>query len=450
MRSERIDAVASCSGFVADGGGYVVTAGHCVDPQDGRQALIHQLIVDLTTSGTLTDTEVAAVTPHALQSWQAGGATDGSPIDRQVSVFAGSVDSGASSAAGLTASVVELRPVDQGDIALLLVQAGTPLPALRVAPRESEVGAQIGVMGYPSGSDGAIDPSLAPTFIAGRTSARQSGNGLPYLQIDAALAGMSGAPVVDMSGDVVGVVSGSPFPQAAGFSFASAAQNVASLLTRNGVDRVPTESDRAFRDGLTSYFAGDPDGAVESFDRVLAVVPDHPVALDFRSKAAQSVTQHAEDRVGGTTASGVGGTKSQSVPEVPTVVSTQSSELPVVLWCGGIVLALLTLLGLAARWLQRRSGRSADRRTKATPVQHAVLAATRSGNGTASMAARRVEAPRPASIGSGNGNAARHAGARRNAVAPRLIPADMMCTTVPPDLMRTTVSPDLLRTTVMR
>ena len=226
VRSERIDAVASCSGFVADGGGYIVTAGHCVDPQDGRQALIHQLIVDLTTSGTLTDTEAAAVTPHALQSWQAGGATDGSPIDRQVSVFAGAVDSGASSAAGLTASVVELRPVDQGDIALLLVQAGTPLPALRVAPRESEVGAQIGVMGYPSGSDGAIDPSLAPTFIAGRTSARQSGNGLPYLQIDAALAGMSGAPVVDMSGDVVGVVSGSPFPQAAGFSFASAAENV--------------------------------------------------------------------------------------------------------------------------------------------------------------------------------------------------------------------------------
>jgi hypothetical protein len=451
VRSDPITASTTCSGFVANGDGHIVTAGHCVDPQDGRLALIHELVAGLVNSGTMTDAEAAAVTPHAAQSWVAEGITEGSPIGRRMSVTRTDPGAGSSIPRELTASVVDLRSVDEGDVALLQVQTDTPLPALRVAQRDSDVGAQIAVMGYPSGSDGVVDPSLAPTFVSGRTSARQSGNGLPFLQLDVVVPGMSGAPVVDAAGDVVGLVSATPLRPTEGFTFASAAETVGSMLSRNGVDSTLAASDRSFRDGLTSYFDGDLDGAVASFDEVLAVVPDHPLALEFSSRAAQSLTDRAGNRVGGNKSSGVAGSPEVALPVQP-AASAVSAEVPSFIWFAGIGIVLMAAVGLVAGGLHRRSGRSGKAARAKTPrvqnarVQKAVRAASLSGNEPTAMTVERRDPFRSIAVGP----APRRTTARRGAVPARVIPADLMCTTVPPDLMRTTVCPELLQTTVMR
>jgi hypothetical protein len=318
------------------------------------------------------------------------------------------------------------------------------------------VGAQIAVMGYPSGSDGIVDPGLAPTFVSGRTSARQSGNGLPFLQLGVVVPGMSGAPVVDAAGDVVGIVSATPLRPTAGFTFATTAETIGAMLTRNGIDSTLTASDRSFRDGLTSYFNGDLDGAVASFDEVLAVVPDHPLAQEFSSRAAQSLTDRAGNRVGGNKSSGVAG--SHQVPlAVQPAATAGSAGIPSFIWFVSIAIVLMAAIGLAVGWLRQRSARSGvtDRakapraRTSSVRnarVQNAVLAASRSGNEPTAMTGERRDPFRSIAVGP----SPRRTTARRSAVPARVISADMMCTTVPSDLMRTTVCPDLLQTTVMR
>lgn len=383
--SNRVTTAMACSGFVADSSGYVVTAGHCADPAEGRRAIILQFLRNLVDKDVLTEQEAIDLAPRALNNWLVEGKEAAAPIDRTVTVYRSGAASSVQVTEEFTAKVIENRPLGEGDVTLLKVQTNTPLPELHLAEGDVEVGEDVAAVGFPGSVGAVVDPGVEPSFKTGRASAHQTYQGSPFVQIDAAVTGgMSGGPVVDMHGDVVGIVSFGPNGEEQAFNFAAALETVQSLLARNGVDTELDAADQAFRDGLTSYYAGDYATATDSFDTVLQVTPSHAQAQEFRSKAAQELasqggsTAQAAERAGSgaaTTAAADTATQtSTGAPRQTSQVTSSEGGVPLWVWAAGIVgtlvLAALIIVGLG----RRRDGRSAPAPTTPPAPQAPVTA----------------------------------------------------------------------------
>jgi hypothetical protein len=187
-----------------------------------------------------------------------------------------------------TATVTEFLAPDQGDVALLTVPR-TGLPALTLATEDDRpAGTPILAIGFPASVGRATDPSTEPTNKNGQISARRTLDGKPYYEISAAASqGMSGGPLVDMDGRVLGLVTAAPEGETQSFNLATASTSALNLLRANGVTPGPSATDRNFNAGLTHYFDGDYAEAVEFFDAVLAAAPDHRQAREYRALAEE-------------------------------------------------------------------------------------------------------------------------------------------------------------------
>jgi hypothetical protein len=341
--SDNVETVFACSGYVADNTGYVVTAGHCADPLEGRKALIEQFLSDSVDNGTITAADSDALLPAAIVAWPVEGTNSGDPIGRTVEVYQQGSASGIDVANGLTATVVENRPINDGDVTLLKVQAPSSMPALQLADSVPEVGAEIAVAGFPASVGDVVDPSLRASFETGKVNALQTSNGVPFLQFDAATSsGMSGGPVVNMQGEVVGTVSFNPSGETQSFNFAAGQETIKALLNRNDVNGALSATDQAFRDGLAQYYAGDYAAAQSSFDAVLAVVPSHAVAQQYKVKVVQARAN------------------------TPVVVPAPSGNgVPIAVWIAIVAAVVLICAGVAVLLIRRRS---ADGRAQPPPV----------------------------------------------------------------------------------
>ncbi|MGB8385461.1 MAG: hypothetical protein WCG47_30180, partial [Dermatophilaceae bacterium] len=60
------------------------------------------------------------------------------------------------------------------------------------------------------------------------------------------------------------------------------------MLNRIDVNTALSATDQSFRNGLSQYYAGDYPAAQSSFDAVLAVVPSHALAQQYKVKVAQA------------------------------------------------------------------------------------------------------------------------------------------------------------------
>lgn len=285
--AEGYRATTSCSGVVVRQDGYVATAGHCVDPGPlgGGGVLIDLAVAELTELGRVRDPVKAAaqLAEHAVVE----GAKPDSDLVRDVRVsrVVGTSDTPDRDIA--PATVVDLLPPDAGDVAVLkMPRAG--LPALVLAAEDDRpAGTPILAVGFPAAVDRATDPSTEPTNKNGQISSRRSIGGSPYYEISAAASeGMSGGPLIDMEGRVLGLVTAAPAGETQSFNLASASTSVLELLRGKGIEPKPSVTDRNFTAGLAHYFDGDYAEAVEFFDAVLAASPDHRQAWEYRELAA--------------------------------------------------------------------------------------------------------------------------------------------------------------------
>jgi serine protease Do len=283
-----IEVSTSCSGFVASSAGEIVTAGHCVDAESydgGKGAIVEAFVAQDTHIGgePLSPAERSLELDILQANADVEGADSGAPPDRTVTVTVPAAETESS-----PASVVDVQSFEEGDVALLRA-TGVDAPVLPVASAEPENGDDVVAAGYSGSVADVVDAATPASFKEGSISGTQTVNGTPFTEISAGTsAGMSGGPVLDMDGMVVGTVSWAPTGSDVSADFITSAGSVRSLLASNGVDNTMSEADEAYRQGLSYYFDSRYHDAVAQFDQALALQPGLTMAGEFRQKAVAS------------------------------------------------------------------------------------------------------------------------------------------------------------------
>ncbi|MEV6523551.1 trypsin-like peptidase domain-containing protein [Longispora sp. NPDC051575] len=281
--------VSSCTGFGVHADGLLVTAGHCVDPgaEGIGRALFGIVAQELAAVGRVGDNNkaVAALLDRAV----AEGPEKDSPVSREVVVHRGVRVDDRTVDDPLPAEVVHILPHSRGDVAVLKVERGR-LPALEIIDgSDLPVGTPILAIGFPGSADRISDPTLEPSAKDGRISNRRTIAGVPFYEVSAAsTGGMSGGPVVDQSGRVIGLVSSAPAGEPQAFNFMAASSLVAGVLRGKEIPNGLGPVDRNYRSGLKQYYAGHHKSAIEYFDAVLKASPSHQQAWEYRRLAGQT------------------------------------------------------------------------------------------------------------------------------------------------------------------
>ncbi|MFI7588167.1 trypsin-like peptidase domain-containing protein [Spongisporangium articulatum] len=205
-----VTAYAGCTGFFVTTDGHITTAGHCVERKFGREALIETFLSDQVDQGLITSSEAADLLDGALINWKAEGLENGSAIERKVVAYQPKGLAGAPLADDSeTARVLDTKPFDEGDTALLKIEA-TDTPALPVATVDPKTGSELTAIGFPGSVGKVVDVErLRASFKSGTASSQQvSEGGVPQTEVNADISpGMSGGPTIDPLGNVLGVNS---------------------------------------------------------------------------------------------------------------------------------------------------------------------------------------------------------------------------------------------------
>lgn len=342
---------ATCTGFVVNPSGYVATAGHCVDDTSSTGAAAEFLAMAAAEAAELIpETPFEEWLGIAQSSWTVEGLEANSPVEREVSVITGAGTGNSLEGAAVPAQVVEFRPIDQGDVALLKIEA-RDLPAVDLAPdADVQTGTPVLSIGYPGSTEEVTDPSLEPTFKDGQISSKTTSGSVPVYETSAALTeGMSGGPTVDMNGRVVGINSFKPAGEEQAFNFISPAAMLDEMLGRNNVQAELGPLDRTYRAGLEDYFAGFHTDAIAKFDEVLALSPGHLQAQEYKTNAARARAQFGD------------------TPRAQPAAETGGVGSLGYLIGGGVLLAAVLVVLLVV--LLRRSGRRAAARVE-EPATH--------------------------------------------------------------------------------
>lgn len=230
--SDKVTANSLCTGWFVSKTAQIVTAGHCVDPEEGKTALIDQFLLDQDRQDLADEAE---------SNWAVEGKETGSPIDRIVRVIQPTAVKGAVITTPTIAQVVDFQKFDDGDFTLLKVAGTSKTPALTVARSHPKVGTNLTAIGFPARVDENFDPSrIRASFKSGTASSQQVGtNGISGTEVNADISpGMSGGPTVDSKGGVLGVNSYLITSTAQNFNFITDTDGLRTFLDKNNVKYV--------------------------------------------------------------------------------------------------------------------------------------------------------------------------------------------------------------------
>ena len=281
-----------CTGFVVNPDGWVATAGHCVHPDLGKEAIRRAAAEWALTSDYYATPELLTVEDvvgdFRVDTFDQVGHVVRNRVDREVKVSWGASVSGVDVEKRKPARVVDYQAFTQGDSALLKVEE-TDLNAIELADADGvEINSDVTSIGYPAIIDTFTDPDLTPTFQPGTVSSLKTlENGLvKVLQLSAQLSGgMSGGPTVDGEGNVIGINSAG-FPGEP-FNYAVPSDRIQELMSGAGVENVVSETTEKYRTGIRAYFDGDRAKAISALTSVLEAQPANGLARDFLKKAQE-------------------------------------------------------------------------------------------------------------------------------------------------------------------
>ncbi|MEY8018108.1 trypsin-like peptidase domain-containing protein [Mycobacterium servetii] len=274
-----------CTAFIVNPDGWAATSGHCVDPDNVKDLILKRAANEYVIQ--YPDSPVGQ-NPAAIFQWLRqnakveGVAPDRGPQPALTLVYG----SGNRVAGKLLANVVDFRPIVKGDVALLKVEKHNLPSSELAADADVSIGTTILAVGYPESTKRITDPSLDPTNKSGTVSKKSSMGSVPQYEIDAPVTeGMSGGPTVALDGKVIGVNSFSPVGEPQPFNFVAPAGNLTALLAGKGVKATLGPADVFYRKGLGEYFSGHYTGAIDDFDKALAMSPDYPGLVELKTSA---------------------------------------------------------------------------------------------------------------------------------------------------------------------
>lgn len=223
----------TCTGWYVSTSAQIVTAGHCVDPGQGRLVIL---------DGFLHDQKATKFKDQAYANWRVEGAMGGSPVERTVRAIQPNGVDGATITSPTTVEVVDFKAPDAGDVALLHVPNMTkPTPGLVIAQDTPQVGDPVTSIGFPGDIQDITDQSqiARASFKSGTISSNQvTPSGVVQIEVSTELApGMSGGPTVNKDGQVVGVNSRG-LTTAAGFNFITNTPDLRSFALSHNVTLV--------------------------------------------------------------------------------------------------------------------------------------------------------------------------------------------------------------------
>ena len=241
--TDEITASSFCTGWFASAEGHIVTAGHCVDPSEGRTALLTSYLAEVDSLDSLDD---------AIVNWTVEGDNDGDPVKRVVQVIQpNDVEGAIITNNAVTAQIVSFRGPEEGDLALLHVSGIKATPALTVAPTHPANGDGLTAVGFPGSVSQVMDGTrIHASFKSGTASSRQfsADGGIPTTEINADLSpGMSGGPTINDKGEVLGVNSFVLADEERNFNFITDTDSLETFLKTNDVNYTPAPIDNGSR-----------------------------------------------------------------------------------------------------------------------------------------------------------------------------------------------------------
>ncbi|MBP2366705.1 trypsin-like peptidase domain-containing protein [Pseudonocardia parietis] len=256
--SGNLEVVGSCTAFFVSPTGHMTTAGHCVDPAVGRAALIERLLDQQVEQGLLTRTEASGLSADAQVNWTVEGQNAGSPIVRTVQAVQPESVPGATLADPTPAQLLEFQPAEDGDLALLKVEADNAV-ALPIASADPATGAALTAIGFPATVQAVADINRTrASFISGTVASNQvSPAGVAMTEINATInPGMSGGPTVDGLGNVLGVNSFFVPDSGQASNFVTDTSSLRDWLAARGMTMLPPNAAPA--PAATSLFGAAP------------------------------------------------------------------------------------------------------------------------------------------------------------------------------------------------
>lgn len=285
---------ATCTGFGVNPDGYIATAGHCVDTT-GPKGIKYDIIAVMAAKAHALDSSinVQGLIKECLLDCTVEGELKGSPPDGQISVVGEATGNG--SPQTRSARVVNFLPADQGDVALLKIDA-TDQPSIELAGNaQAQIGTPVLSIGYPGNTTQITDPPLEPTNKDGQISSKKTVGTVSVYEVSAAMTeGMSGGPAIGLDGRVLGLNSFKVAGETQQFNFIAPAAGLTELLNRSGVHNQLGPNDLTYRQGLTDYFSGHYTSAIADFDKLLAVSPNQAQALQYKILAAKARDQFGD------------------------------------------------------------------------------------------------------------------------------------------------------------
>ncbi|MBB6444618.1 trypsin-like peptidase domain-containing protein [Bacillus benzoevorans] len=194
-------------------------------------------------------------------------------------------------------------PVTQGkDVAVLKIE-GKDLPTLKLGNSET-VGNQnnIWVIGYPAAAESDLfstDSLLESSMNAGQVSSASKTleqGGSPVIQIDAAAThGNSGGPVINEKGDIIGLLTfrGDTVNgvEVQGFNFAVPVNTVKEFVNQAGAKNKSSRTDKLYKEGLELYWGGYYKNALEKFEAVARIYPNHSEVKDYIANSQNKIDE---------------------------------------------------------------------------------------------------------------------------------------------------------------
>jgi serine protease Do len=289
LEPTSVTGVSRCSGFAVTNDGYIVTTAACLDPAQIAPALFGQVAQRRVDAGQNSAADKPAVVANLLASAVIGGENPGEEPVRTVYAQRGSAKAGLTSGEALPAQVVPLDmatddPPGTTTVGLVKIEKSNQPIVTLTDSADLKVGTPVEVVGYRATSD-AGDSTLTPVEDDAKITVAGTATDDPLYQSTAtATTDMAGGPLVDLSGNVVGLVGSDP-ATAQGSRLLVRSSVISDVLAKAQVKNQLGKVDKDYRAGLAAYYDGRYTEAIEAFDQVLAAIPSHAQAQEYRQDA---------------------------------------------------------------------------------------------------------------------------------------------------------------------